>query len=158
MINLAGGFHAAALALIHAAAFPVNARWSADAMALQVALPGAFGLLDERGGMLLARVAADEAEILTLAVRPELRRTGVGRALLAAAGAYAAERGAVAMFLEVAEHNHAARALYAMSEYAAIGRRDRYYTDGSAAITMRRTLARTGGADKVSGPCPVSAK
>ena len=60
--------HAAALAAIHAAAFPAGEAWGADAIALQVALPGAFGLIDERGGMLLARVAADEADARAAAV------------------------------------------------------------------------------------------
>ena len=48
--------HAAALAAIHAAAFPPTEAWGEDAIGLQLALPGSFGLIDERGGMLLGRV------------------------------------------------------------------------------------------------------
>ena len=57
--------------------------WSAAAIAAQLALPGTFGLIDPAGGMVLARVAADEAEILALAVAPPARRQGRGAALLA---------------------------------------------------------------------------
>ena len=70
MIARAGPAEAAALAAIHHAAFPPGERWGADAMALQLALPGVFALLHPQGGMVMARLAADEAEILTLAVHP----------------------------------------------------------------------------------------
>lgn len=140
MIARAGPAHADALAAIHAAAFPPCERWGADAMALQLALPGVFALLDPRGGLVMARVAADEAEILTLAVHPHCQRQGIARALLAEAGATAAAHGAVAMFLEVALRNTAARALYAAAGFAEVGRRRRYYADGDDAMVMRLGL------------------
>jgi len=76
MIVLATVAHATALAAIHAVGFPPREAWGEDAIGLQLALPGAFGLIDDRGGMLLGRVAADEAEVLTLAVAPAVRRNG----------------------------------------------------------------------------------
>lgn len=133
--------HAAALAAIHAASFPPRERWGADAMALQLGLPGAFGLVDPRGAMVLARVAADEAEILTLAVIPPLRRQGLGRTLLDAAAARAAALGAGAMFLEVSAANTGARALYALCGFTEVGLRRRYYSDGADALVMRRALS-----------------
>jgi ribosomal-protein-alanine N-acetyltransferase len=133
--------HAAVMAAIHAAAFPPGQRWGPDAMALELALPGVFALVDPRGGMILARVAADEAEILTLAVLPESRRHGIARALLEEAAAVAATHGAASLFLEVALRNAPARALYAAAGFAEIGRRRRYYADGDDAMVMRRTLA-----------------
>ena len=51
--------HANALAAIHAACFPPRERWSENAMALQLAQPGGFGVIDPSGGMVLARIAAD---------------------------------------------------------------------------------------------------
>jgi ribosomal-protein-alanine N-acetyltransferase len=129
------------MASIHAAAFPPGQRWGADAMALELALPGVFALVDPRGGMILARIAADEAEILTLAVLPESRRGGVGRALLEEAAAVATAHGAISLFLEVALRNAPARALYAAAGFAEIGRRRRYYADGDDAMVMRRSLA-----------------
>ena len=131
---------AAALAAIHAAAFPPADRWGVDAIRLLLEMPGVFGLALPRG-FVLARVAADEAEILTLAVEPEARRQGIGGTLLVHAMATAAARGAAAMFLEVSEANGAARALYAAAGFAAAGQRRRYYPDGSDALVLRRELA-----------------
>lgn len=131
--------HASAMAAIHAAAFALGERWGMDAMAIQVALPGAFGFIDPDGAMILARVAADEAEILTLATIPALRRQGRGRELLAAAQASAISAGARTMFLEVSEANDAARGLYAAMGYRQIGRRPRYYGE-TAALALRLDL------------------
>src|SRR3546814_20806161 len=65
----------------------------------------------------------DEAEIVTLAVHPRQQRLGVARALLQQGLAAAGGRGAAACFLEVAEDNRPARALYAALGFAEIGRR-----------------------------------
>ena len=136
----ASGAHAPAMAAIHAASFPPRERWGADAMRLQLDLPGAFGLIDARGGFLLARVAADEAEILTIAVEPAARRAGLGAILLAAALVEARARGAVAMFLEVAAANTAARALYAGAGFREVGTRPNYYPGGASALVLRTEL------------------
>jgi ribosomal-protein-alanine N-acetyltransferase len=132
---------APALAALHAAAFPPAERWGPDAIRLMLEMPGAFGLHRPGEGFVLARIAADEAEILTLAVAPEARRRGLGGALLAAAMAGAAARGASAMVLEVAEGNAAARALYAAAGFAEAGRRRRYYAGGVDALVLRRDLS-----------------
>ncbi len=140
-IRVAGNpAHARVLAEIHATAFPLGEKWSEGAFATHLALPGVFGCIAEPGGMILARVAADEAEVLTLAVAPEARRRGMGRALLQAAETEAAHRGATAMFLEVAANNRPAQALYAAAGYTEIGRRCRYYPNGDDALVMRRAL------------------
>jgi ribosomal-protein-alanine N-acetyltransferase len=131
---------APALAALHHAALPEGERWGPDAIRLMLEMPGAYGLHIPGEGFVLARVAADEAEILTIAVAPQARRQGTGGALLAAAMAQAAARGAAAMFLEVAERNGAARALYAAAGFAAAGRRRRYYPDGADALVLRRSL------------------
>jgi len=137
----AGAADAPALAALHAAAFPPGEAWGPDAIALMLAMPGAFGLWREEEGFVLARAAAGEAEILTLAVAPAARRQGLGAALLAGAMAAALARGAAAMFLEVAEGNAAARALYRGLGFTEVGRRRRYYPDGSDALVLRRELA-----------------
>jgi ribosomal-protein-alanine N-acetyltransferase len=83
---------------------------------------------------------------LTLAVAPEARRRGLGRALLDAGLAAAAASGAEAMFLEVAADNAAALALYAGAGFDRVGLRRGYYprVAGSAAdaLTLRRALSR----------------
>ena len=63
-------------------------------------------------GFVLSRLAADEAEILTIAVEPALRGRGVGRALLSENLRQAANAGAKSMFLEVDQDNAPALALY----------------------------------------------
>ena len=141
MIARAGPAEAAALAAIHHAAFPPGERWGADAMALQLALPGVFALLHPQGGMVMARLAADEAEILTLAVHPHARRHGIARALLDQAARTVAAHGAASLFLEVALRNTAARTLYVAAGFAEVGRRRRYYADGDDALVMRRALS-----------------
>jgi ribosomal-protein-alanine N-acetyltransferase len=128
------------MAKIHRAAFPPAEAWSRDVMLLHLELPQTVGLLHAGGGMILARVAADEAEILTLAVDPARRRQGIGAALLRAAMERAAGMGATAMFLEVAVTNQAARALYAAHGFTEAGLRRRYYADGTDALILRSTL------------------
>jgi ribosomal-protein-alanine N-acetyltransferase len=133
--------HAAALAAIHAAAFPPREAWGEDAIALQLAMPGVFGLLHPRGGMILARITEDEAEVLTLAVAPPGRRQGVAAALLAGAMDAARAQAARTMVLEVAIGNVAARALYQSAGFIEAGRRPRYYADGGDALILRARLA-----------------
>ena len=53
---------------MHAVAMPEGETWDAAAIAGLLSLPGTLGLVDPGGGMVLARVAADEAEILALVV------------------------------------------------------------------------------------------
>ena len=132
--------HAVILAAIHAESFPVPERWGPDAMALQLEQPNCYGHIDPAGGFVLARIAADEAEILTIAVAPARRRAGSGYALLLAAITTATRYGAKSMFLEVSLTNEAARALYGRMGFAQVGRRRRYYPDGADALVMRRDI------------------
>ncbi len=132
---------AAELAGLHALAFPPAEAWSADAMRLMLEMPGAFGLWRPGAGLVLSRVALDEAEILTIGVVPAARRQGLGAALLGAALAGALARGAATMFLEVAADNEAAVTLYASLAFLPVGRRRDYYGRGRDAQVLRRPLA-----------------
>lgn len=120
------------LADIHATAF--EAPWTAAAFADLLGQTGVFGLATGADGFILCRVVADEAEILTLAVRPEARRRGLARALVHAANDAAKVRGSTRLFLEVAEDNTAAIELYRSAGFSSVGRRRGYYPrpDGSA--------------------------
>ncbi len=131
--------HVKVMALLHGRAFPSRERWGADAIGLQLGLPGAFGWIAPAGGMILARTVADEAEVLTLAVDPAAQRHGIGRALLQQVLATAQERGASAIFLEVASGNAPARSLYAGAGFLEVGRRSGYYPGGDA-LVLRRSL------------------
>jgi len=140
--------HAAALAAIHAAAYPPQEAWSAAAFASLLALPATSGLIDRRGGLILISTVAGEAEILTLAVHPAARRMGLGRHLLLAAIDHAVANGAVAMFLEVSDTNIPARNLYETSRFTPVGRRRFYYPDGSDALVMRRDITFAAAAER----------
>lgn len=132
-----------ALAALHARAFAEG--WSADALSALINSPGALCLAEvDQGalrGFVLARAAAGEGEILTIAVDPTARRQGVGAALVRAAlDQLRVER----MFLEVAEDNVAARALYAGLGFAEVGRRKAYYARPSGAVDALVLALNTG--------------
>ena len=78
-------------------------------------------------GYVVALDAADEGEILNLAVAEGGRRRGLGRALVEAITAALSERGVRQVYLEVRESNAAARALYAGFGFKDVGRRKGYY-------------------------------
>jgi len=103
LIEAVGAEAAALLSEMHAESFPANQAWGASAIALMLGLPGHFGLLaiqqDEPLGFALGRVQADQAEILTIAVRLGARGQGIGRALDNALLAEAAKRDAMDLFL-----------------------------------------------------------
>lgn len=145
-VREAGAEASALLALLHAAGIGhAGPAWDEAAFATLLSLPGRRALIATEGevpvGLLLLGLAADEAEILTLAVPPAWRRRGVARALLAAAVARAAAAGASRLFLEVGEANAPARALYAGFGFDAVGRRPRYCPDGTDALVLALALS-----------------
>jgi ribosomal-protein-alanine N-acetyltransferase len=142
---------AGAVAVLHAEAF--RRGWSAaeiEAMMMDPAVLGQ-GIRANRpwpvswlrraaglDGFVLSRRALDEAEILTIAVTARAQGGGLGRALLQDHMGRLAGLGVRRLFLEVDEANAPARALYAGSGFAEVGRRNAYYRreDGSAATAL----------------------
>jgi ribosomal-protein-alanine N-acetyltransferase len=127
----------APLAALHAASF--DRPWNAATLSDMLASPGTFAFVHD-DGFVLARAVADEAEILTLAVAPQARGKGLGRALLQAAIDKARGLGAKTMFLEVGVDNPHALALYAGLGFAKVGTRKAYY-EGRDALLLRLPLA-----------------
>lgn len=127
------------LAVLHRRCFDRPRPWTADEFAALLDSPHSF-LLHQTAGFLLGRVIADEAELLTLAVDPDARRQGIGRALTSEFAAEAARRGARLAFLEVAADNRAAIALYQAQGWQEAGRRPGYYAAGTDALTLRLAL------------------
>lgn len=140
-----------ALAALHAQAFA--APWSAREFADLLSQPGVLAI-HEPDGFILIRVVLDEAEILTLAVIPTARRLGLARRLVEEGAVVATQAGAARLFLEVAEDNTPARALYDRAGFHQIGRRKAYYAaaDGprTDAVVMSRDLC----VDQANVPLP----
>ncbi|HEV7158307.1 MAG TPA: GNAT family N-acetyltransferase [Caulobacteraceae bacterium] len=136
----------ALLAMLHAAA--ADEAWNAAEMAELLASPGVSALVATAddgapAAFILCRLVAGEAEVLTLASRPDHRRQGLASTLLVAAEILLREQGARRLFLEVAEDNTAARALYARAGFHGVGRRTAYYVRGRErvdALVLRRDL------------------
>jgi ribosomal-protein-alanine N-acetyltransferase len=126
-----------ALAALHVQCFPDP--WDAPAILALLATPGTFAYV-EPDGFVMARVVADEAEILTLAVAPNARGRGLGRILMQAAAAHAQDQGAQTLFLEVGTENPPALALYTGLGFAKVGARKGYYS-GRDALVFRLALA-----------------
>lgn len=122
--------NAAQLAELHQQAFDpsVGAPWNEAAFAklLRQSTVQALGTAD---GFILWQRVADEAEILTLAVHPKARRSGLARALIQHAVRQQTQNAenVARLFLEVAQDNAPARALYAACGFRETGVRPNYY-------------------------------
>jgi [ribosomal protein S18]-alanine N-acetyltransferase len=96
-------------------------------------------------GFAVSRIAADEAEILSIAVAASHRGRGLSRNLLLTHLGHLAGRGVQIVFLEVEENNQPARRLYQRAGFAVAGRRERYYQQSGGeqfnALLMRRDLS-----------------
>jgi ribosomal-protein-alanine N-acetyltransferase len=132
---------AAELARLHAAAFVMPRPWSKAEIADLLAGPLCF-LVQEPVGFLIGRVVAGEAELLTVAVWPAAQGRGIGGRLVQGFLAEARAREAVMAFLEVAETNHAARAVYAKAGFDQTGRRRGYYHTAAGAAVDALVLER----------------
>jgi ribosomal-protein-alanine N-acetyltransferase len=140
-LRRAGAADAGLLAAIHATAFPPGEAWPEQTMRSLLALPGVTALLaEEEEGCVLLRQAADEAEVLTLAVRPAARRRGVAGALMETGLVLLATGGARRILLEVAAENAPAIALYIGLGFTQAGERRDYYGPGRHAWLLGRDL------------------
>ncbi len=145
-VTRAGPYDASLMAAIHRSSFP--RAWDEAAMTQFLANPEALCLVGSvadssggvMGGLLIARKAADEAEIVTLCVAPACRRSGLGRALLDAAVKALRTAGAKQLFFEVDEGNYAAIALYKSLGAAQVGLRPTYYENGADAVIFSLAL------------------
>lgn len=138
---------AAAIAPLHAASF--NRGWSEDEIDRLLldrnvlthrAMAGSCLL-----GFIMSRMAAGEAEILSVAVSSAHRRKGLARQLLTLHLRRLAGLGTRVVFLEVDEGNAPARRLYRRAGFQEVGRRAGYYSGAagspSGALVLRRDLA-----------------
>lgn len=141
------------LARLHASIF--DEPWPDDIMHALVQWPEGLCLVATAGtsepfpilGFAFARVAADEAELLSIGVAVEAQRGGIASVLLQHLVVLLQPRGVTSLFLEVADDNAAARALYERHGFVEVGRRRGYYVRKDRktdAIVMRRDLSQAG--------------
>jgi ribosomal-protein-alanine N-acetyltransferase len=145
---MASAEDAGLLARIHAECF--EDHWQAVSFRTLLHGAGVFGLVGGRIGgpqilsFIVVRIAADEAEILTLATSPAARGKGFASRLVGAAVEEAKNRGALSLFLEVAETNQEGLRLYKKLGFEQVALRPRYYESRTnaaiAAVVMRREL------------------
>lgn len=124
------------LANLHAQCFP-HKPWTVNDFA-DLKKSGCE-VIASQNGFIVYRQTCDEAEIITIGVAPNARRTGIAAAMLGIAEGELKKSGTKTVFLEVAENNHPARQLYKNSGYVEIGVRPKYY-DGIDAIMMKKDL------------------
>jgi len=128
-------------AIVALEAAGAHAPWSEQQIisALERGLALLFG--DPICGHILCAMPPGDAEIWTVVVHPSARRRGIAQQLLHAAEAAWRERGATEAFLEVREDNAPAIHLYQRHGWEEVGRRRRYYRDGTDALVMRLELS-----------------
>jgi [ribosomal protein S18]-alanine N-acetyltransferase len=144
-VQPAGTADAARLAALHAAAF--QRGWSTEEFERLLIERNVVADRATAGprlaGFVISRLAADQAEILSVAVASRHRGHGLARKLLDVHLGRLAGYGINSVFLEVDEGNVAARRLYAGLRFAQVGRRERYYVDAGGtgtALVLRRDL------------------
>ncbi len=121
------------MADLHARAFEGQGRaWSAKEISDLLSTPHVF-VVAKGACFALGRVGADEVELLTIATDPDRQGGGLGRSVLRLYERAARDRGAVSSFLEVADDNHTAIALYRAEGYTQSARREGYYQRAAGA-------------------------
>ena len=136
-------------AALHSTAFAYS--WGMHEFERLISASNAFGDAALEGksndllGFILSRVAADEAEVLTIVVAAAARRRGIGRSLVVSHLARLRNVRVRSLFLEVGETNTAARQLYSKLGFIEVGRRNGYYRTAEpreqiAALVLRRDI------------------
>lgn len=127
----AGQDSAGEIAQLHAGLF--DEPWDPGGVQKLLEHPGATALIARTGfpkitvGFVMGQIAADEAEILSIGVDREWQRIGLAKRLVEGVERAVKRAGAKRLFLEVAEDNAGARALYASAGFKEVGRRKAYY-------------------------------
>ncbi len=121
---------------LHKLCFP-HKPWSASDFA-ELKQSGC-DIIASQHGFVVWRVVADEAEIITIGVHPDARKSGIASAMLTLVENDVMKRGGKKLFLEVAENNIAAIKLYTTNGFKQIGVRPKYY-DGIDALLMEKSL------------------
>lgn len=124
--------------------WPHSPHWTRTQYETELAWERSAVLVAESGGRVqgfaVVWLIAPEAQLAAIAVRSEAAGQGLGRMLLRRAHEEARLGGCLVVTLEVSHRNAAARHLYETEGYVAVGRRPKYYADGSDAVLMDLNL------------------
>ena len=124
------------LAELHKQCFP-DRPWSAnDFMDLK---KSGCEILASNNGFIVWRVAANEAEIITIGVAPDARRNGVAGAMILLMEQELKKQSVHKVFLEVSKVNYPAKNLYEKYGFLPVGTRPKYY-NGTDAIIMQKEI------------------
>jgi [ribosomal protein S18]-alanine N-acetyltransferase len=146
VVSDAGPRDSSAIAAVHAVSF--QRGWSEEEFERLLTDRSVIAHRTTNGrtltGFILSRMAAGEAEILSVAVAPARRGKGLARALLNHHLRRLAGLGVHAIFLEVGKDNAPALSLYRHSGFKEVGQRPGYYQHDKkgpvAALVLRRDL------------------
>lgn len=142
----AGPDQAAEIARLHGQLF--SPAWSEESVFAMLDHPASTAFLAVYSGpprtsigFVLAQLAADEAEILSIGVLPDWQRQGIGRRLVDGVARAVQRAEAKSLYLEVAADNDAALSLYSRAGFLGTGLRRGYYERPGSAPVDALTLA-----------------
>lgn len=124
--------------------WPTAPHWSKNQIQLELLREDSIFLVMEKDGPILgycfARIFEKEARLLSLSTHPDQLRKGVAKELLGSFLKEAKRRRCSQVTLEVSKINGAALRLYQMAGFKVVGKRPKFYNDGSDALLMDISL------------------
>ena len=121
---------------LHKQCFPDKPWSESDFMDLK---KSGCEIVASNNGFIVWRVVADQAEIITIGVAPDARRSGIAESMILLMEQELKKQSVVNIFLEVSEVNYPAKKLYEKLGFTVVGKRPKYY-DGIDAIIMSKAL------------------
>jgi ribosomal-protein-alanine N-acetyltransferase len=104
--------------------------------------PESFLVAEKSGmvvGYVIARLIGRKGHIIAIAVAPEYRRRGIGRALMRSVTQVLKSQGAEELFLEVRASNRAAIRFYEKQGFKQVQLIPKYYADGEDGVLLRKS-------------------
>ncbi|MBO7642751.1 MAG: ribosomal protein S18-alanine N-acetyltransferase [Alphaproteobacteria bacterium] len=121
---------------LHKQCFPDHPWAESDFMELK---KSGCEIVASKNGFIVWRTTADEAEIITIGVTPNMRRSGIAESMILLMEQELKKQSVINIFLEVSEVNYPAKKLYEKLGFKAVGKRPKYY-DGTDAIIMSKGI------------------
>jgi ribosomal-protein-alanine N-acetyltransferase len=121
---------------LHKQCFPDHPWSESDFMDLK---KSGCEIVASDNGFIVWRTTADQAEIITIGVAPEMRRSGIAESMILLMEQELKKQSVVNIFLEVSEVNYSAKKLYEKLGFNVVGKRPKYY-NGTDAIIMSKSI------------------